>query len=130
MIGLYCLLCCKPQQNLSVHLSRTCMKDQSKHLRIQELQRAKRSMQVFAHSARIWQYDQMSDLIPDVGSRMRMIEELKRRNCFVLGCPISAEGAGPSQPVDERVQAPAKRLVVSFTICFLVSPLIHLLHSY
>ncbi|KAK7157099.1 hypothetical protein R3I94_006996 [Phoxinus phoxinus] len=88
---LYCLLCHKPQDNLSAHLNRVCMKNSTPEQREAELKKAKVSHREWVRHNRRWDYNQLCVILPDQRSRMAMLKELLRRGFFVENQPQEVE---------------------------------------
>ncbi|KAK2892479.1 hypothetical protein Q8A67_012467 [Cirrhinus molitorella] len=72
----YCLRCCKPQDNLAVHLARVCMKTSTPDERAEELQKAKASNREWIRISRPWDYEQLCEILPDRDSRVNVVKEL------------------------------------------------------
>ncbi|CAM4575487.1 unnamed protein product [Leuciscus chuanchicus] len=79
----HCLLCQKPQDNLSVHLTRVYMKKSTPEERATEVQKAKAWGKEWVRSNRTWDYTQLCVLLPDRRSRVTMVKELLRRVFFL-----------------------------------------------
>ncbi|XP_029903855.1 uncharacterized protein LOC115356767 [Myripristis murdjan] len=83
----HCLKCFKPQENLPVHLARVCMKQSDPEERAAAVKEAKKSFKDWAKAGRMWDYKELSEVIPDKASCYRMMRELLQRGCFVANQP-------------------------------------------
>ncbi|XP_029903832.1 uncharacterized protein LOC115356739 isoform X2 [Myripristis murdjan] len=90
----HCLKCFKPQENLPVHLARVCMKQSDPEERDAAVKEAKKSFKDWAKAGRMWDYKELSEVIPDKASRYRMMRELLQRGCFVANQPHEHDMAG------------------------------------
>ncbi|KAK7152442.1 hypothetical protein R3I93_010609 [Phoxinus phoxinus] len=105
----HCLRCHKPQENLSVHLARVCMKNGSTpEERTQEVQKAKASSQEWIRNSRTWDYRDLREILPDTHSRVIMVEELQRRGFFITNQPQESHTAlDPESDSDTTDRDPA-----------------------
>ncbi|XP_059402933.1 uncharacterized protein LOC132134169 [Carassius carassius] len=87
----HCLLCEKPQEMLTTHLSRVCMKKSTPKERLEEAKRAKESTKVWTREARNWDYKEMVKRYPHRPSRLALLEELRQRKFFVANAPNQAD---------------------------------------
>ncbi|XP_026209063.1 uncharacterized protein LOC113157682 isoform X1 [Anabas testudineus] len=88
----HCLLCQKPQEVLSAHLARVCMKDSTKEEREAELKRAKKSTKSWTRQGRNWDYRQICSIVMDRASRMALVRHLQERDFFISYTPEEADG--------------------------------------
>ncbi|XP_041834071.1 uncharacterized protein LOC121635075 [Melanotaenia boesemani] len=88
---LHCLICLKPTEVLTSHLSRVCMKNHTPEERQLELKKAKESTKAWTCEGRSWDYLDIFKWCPHVPSRQALVRELKRRGFFVLNCPPDLE---------------------------------------
>lgn len=88
---MHCLRCYKPQDNLSVHLARVCMKTSTSEERVEELQKAKASSKEWIRNNRTWNYRQLCELLPHRRSRITLVKELLQRGFFILNLPQESE---------------------------------------
>ncbi|XP_051949110.1 uncharacterized protein si:dkey-23a23.2 isoform X2 [Xyrauchen texanus] len=87
----HCLHCHKPQDNLSVHLARVCMKKRTPEERAAEVQKAKASGREWVRTNRTWDYNQLCVLLPDRRSRVTMVKEFLRRGFFITNQPRESD---------------------------------------
>ncbi|XP_039527414.1 uncharacterized protein LOC120479192 [Pimephales promelas] len=88
---IHCLLCGKPQEMLSTHLSRVCMKKNTPEERMEETNRAKESAKAWTRQARNWDYKEMVKRYPHRPSRLALLKELCQRDFFVANAPEQAD---------------------------------------
>lgn len=93
----HCLICFKPMEALSTHLSRVCMKDKSPAERQAEVVKAKTSTKLWTREGRTWDYLQLCGLCPHEPSRRAFVKELRRRGFFISNDP------GDTNKVEEEV---------------------------
>lgn len=109
---LYCLRCKKPQDKLSVHLARVCMKKCTPEERAVELEKAKESTKKWTLT-RNWEYSHICELLPHAECRSAMVNELLERGFFISNIPpepilvssaedISAEEPGTSESTTNK----------------------------
>lgn len=104
---IYCLLCYKPQDNLTRHLARTCMKNKTAEQRRAEAERANESMERWSCSSRNWDYNEICRLMPHKPSRLAFLEELLRRGYFVDNVP-NDEDLTVDQKQPSAVESPPR----------------------
>ncbi|KAG7500483.1 death domain-associated protein 6-like [Solea senegalensis] len=83
----HCLICHKPQSNISVHLSLVCMKTSTREKRAAECRKAKASSSMWVHANRTWYYSKICELVPHRPSRSAVIKDLLRRGFFIMDLP-------------------------------------------
>ncbi|XP_026231674.1 uncharacterized protein LOC113172859 [Anabas testudineus] len=88
---LHCLLCQKPQEVLSAHLARVCMKSNTKEEREAELKRAKASTKSWTRQGRNWDYRQSCSIVMDRASRMALVRHLEENDFFISNKPEEAD---------------------------------------
>ncbi|KAL6113732.1 uncharacterized protein ACO6RY_11940 [Pungitius sinensis] len=121
----HCLKCNKAQLNLSVHLRRVCMRDNTAEERAAELRRMKSSSRKFVRQSRCWDYNFLCQLMPHEPSRRAMVNAFVEPGFLVdnlpradpgppaaaaapstsaaaVVSPSSALAAGPSGPTPQR----------------------------
>ncbi|KAK2892501.1 hypothetical protein Q8A67_012489 [Cirrhinus molitorella] len=101
----YCLRCCKPQDNLAVHLARVCMKTSTPDERAEELQKAKASNREWIRISRPWDYEQLCEILPDRDSRVNVVKELlqyKLPTFRSVDVWKSVEAAAQTLPADRQ----------------------------
>ncbi|XP_072563142.1 uncharacterized protein [Paramormyrops kingsleyae] len=82
-------VCQKTQPNLSVHLTRVCMKTSSKEAICDVLEKAKKDALDVLHWGRVFSYSHIRQIFNGPDPANRMIEELQRRHMVVTGMPQS-----------------------------------------
>ncbi|XP_059364909.1 uncharacterized protein si:dkey-23a23.2 [Carassius carassius] len=125
----HCLQCYKPQENLSVHLARVCMKKSTAEERAEQVKIAKASSREWIRKNRTWNYQQLCELLPDRCSRISMVKELLRRGFFIMNQPeesdmvldpegdlasddgdaTTAESSGDPQTISQSVRSKIKK---------------------
>ncbi|XP_048022493.1 uncharacterized protein LOC125252888 [Megalobrama amblycephala] len=101
----HCLLCEKPQDMLTTHLSRVCMKHSTPEERLEEANRAKESTKAWTREARNWDYKEMVKRYPHRPSRLALLEELRQRKFFVANAPNQAD-LEPEEPSSSTADLP------------------------
>ncbi|KAK9972711.1 hypothetical protein ABG768_025998 [Culter alburnus] len=101
----HCLLCEKPQEMLTTHLSRVCMKNSTPEERLEEANRAKESTKAWTREARNWDYKEMVKRYPHRPSRLALLEELRQRKFFVANAPNQAD-LEPEEPSSSTAVVP------------------------
>ncbi|CAM4533146.1 unnamed protein product [Leuciscus chuanchicus] len=92
----HCLRCHKPQECISVHLARVCMRSSTPEERAAEVQSAKASSKGWVRYGRNWDYNVICKLIPDRCSQANLVNELLRRGFFVANQPSETDAEAPS----------------------------------
>ncbi|CAM4548046.1 unnamed protein product [Leuciscus chuanchicus] len=75
-----------PQENISVHLDRKCLKNSTLQDKLLEVRKEKESKK-WSLISRTWDYKHISALLPDTRSRQNLIEELLRLGFFMNNLP-------------------------------------------
>lgn len=88
---IHCLLCGKPQDIITTHLARVCMKTKTFEQRNAEVQRAKESMKTWNRQGRNWDYDDICTWMPHRQSQMALLQKLQARGFFVANAPNIAD---------------------------------------
>ncbi|XP_048024140.1 uncharacterized protein LOC125253925 [Megalobrama amblycephala] len=101
----HCLLCEKPQEMLTTHLSRVCMRNSTPEERLEEANRAKESTKAWTREARNWDYKEMVKRYPHRPSRLALLEELRQRKFFVANAPNQAD-LEPEEPSSSTAVVP------------------------
>ncbi|TNN33207.1 hypothetical protein EYF80_056628 [Liparis tanakae] len=88
----HCSICRKPQKNLSIHLTRSCMKASTPEER-------KVALAEMKLSGRKWDYKFLENLIPDETRRLALLGEFRERGFYVDNIPPDATApASTSNP--------------------------------
>lgn len=106
----HCLLCEKPQEMLTTHLSRVCVKNSTPEERLEEANRAKESTKAWTREARNWDYKEMVKRYPHRPSRLALLEELRQRKFFVANAPNQADLEPEETPTSTAVVPTASGL--------------------
>lgn len=106
----HCLLCEKPQEMLTTHLSRVCVKNSTPEERLEEANRAKESTKAWTQEARNWDYKEMVKRYPHRPSRLALLEELRQRKFFVANAPNQADLEPEETPTSTAVVPTASGL--------------------
>uniref|UniRef100_A0A8D3CLM9 SET domain-containing protein n=2 Tax=Scophthalmus maximus TaxID=52904 RepID=A0A8D3CLM9_SCOMX len=83
----YCLRCEKPQDTLSTHLARVCMKNSTPEERQAELQRAEENTKNWTRDRRVWDYAEMCKLYTNTALRLILLKDLRRKGFFIANAP-------------------------------------------
>ncbi|KAF0022198.1 hypothetical protein F2P81_025547 [Scophthalmus maximus] len=83
----YCLRCEKPQDTLSTHLARVCMKNSTPEERQAELQRAEENTKNWTRDRRVWDYAEMCKLYTNTALRLILLKDLRRKGFFIANPP-------------------------------------------
>ncbi|TNN22231.1 hypothetical protein EYF80_067655 [Liparis tanakae] len=95
----HCSICRKPQKNLSIHLTRSCMKASAPEEREVALAEMKLSGRKWVNVGRNWDYKFLETLIPDETSRLALLGEFRDRGFYVDNIPPDATApAAAEQP--------------------------------
>ncbi|XP_041914126.1 uncharacterized protein LOC121678570 [Alosa sapidissima] len=92
----YCLLCEKPHENLSSHLKKACMKDNTEEERNAELTKAKISQKEWTRVGRRWEYHEVDSLMNEEDPLRALIDRLKSKGFFIVKDPSE------SSPAEQR----------------------------
>lgn len=87
----HCLRCLKPQNNISVHLTRVCMKKCTPEERAVELRKAKDSAREWSRSNRTWDYTELCELLPHRPCRTALVNDLLRRGFLIKNKPHDSD---------------------------------------
>lgn len=93
----YCLRFCKPQENLSVHLTQVCMKQSTPEERAEELQKAKDSSRDWIRASRTWDYKRLCEILPHSPCRLVLVEEFWKRGFLLTNLPKESDPPVESQ---------------------------------
>ncbi|XP_062413872.1 uncharacterized protein LOC119206513 [Pungitius pungitius] len=110
----HCLKCNKAQLNLSVHLRRVCMRDNTAEERAAELRRMKSSSRKFVRQSRCWDYNFLCQLMPHEPSRRAMVNAFVERGFLVDNLPRADPGVatGPPAAAEAAAAAPTSAAAV------------------
>ncbi|XP_062305981.1 uncharacterized protein LOC134010129 [Osmerus eperlanus] len=92
----YCLRCQKPQDKLTIHLARVCMKNSTPKERASEVQKAKDSTKNWTRT-RNWDYNRICEMLPHLGCRSALVKELLGMEYFIRNMPpktMAVDSAG------------------------------------
>ncbi|XP_067091775.1 uncharacterized protein [Osmerus mordax] len=107
----YCLVCQKPQDALSQHLARVCMKSSTPQERASEVQKAKDSTKNWTRT-RNWDYNHICEMLPHLECRLALVIELLGREHFIRNMP----------PETMAVDSASDDTSATATICVGTSP--------
>ncbi|KAM9778478.1 uncharacterized protein ACBT44_000259 isoform 2-T2 [Syngnathus typhle] len=88
---IYCLRCCKPQDDIYVHLAYKCMKNYTRQEIDVEVQQAKASTKQWLRDGRCWDYLDLVENIPHGPCRIRLVKKLIERGFFILNKPHESD---------------------------------------